>query len=433
MCICSLLYGAGKGAFGQVYAGHYHATSTGSQRVALKMPKDGMFDSSECLQDMISEARIMFQVCQGRSPYLVNLIGVCVDNEGPPIILLEHCVKGSLIDWLRAYSSAYGSPGNLLLTQLNTQPSTIQAEECAYFNHKMQPSPSKVTTGNNLTNVPGAKHDPLGVDVQQSSFNRTKVKDMSINSEVEADYANLQQDSRVQSLVTLFISFSHQIAAGMEYLSRYSVVHRDLAARNILLTESNTLKIADFGLARELTTFQGYYRHQNHNALPYMWMAPETLPVAENHGSMIFNELTDVWSYGVVLWEIATLGCTPYPTIATKDLLASISAGHRMEEPGDCPPNLYSVMETCWQVEPEKRPGFSELVDTLDNELQNVARTARGVEYLSLDQTALQTRETEVEEEQEEHPRKLSLADFLPVSLNFDESSQFTSSADASA
>ncbi|XP_065179036.1 uncharacterized protein LOC135809583 isoform X4 [Sycon ciliatum] len=360
---CDVTFGSriGKGAFGQVYAGHYHATSTGSQRVALKMPKDGMFDSSECLQDMISEARIMFQVCQGRSPYLVNLIGVCVDNEGPPIILLEHCVKGSLIDWLRAYSSAYGSPGNLLLTQLKTQPSTIQAEECAYFNHKMQPSPTKVTTGNNLTNVPGAKHDPLGVDVQQSSFNRTKVKDMSINSEVEADYANLQQDSRVQSLVTLFISFSHQIAAGMEYLSRYSVVHRDLAARNILLTESNTLKIADFGLARELTTFQGYYRHQNHNALPYMWMAPETLPVAENHGSMIFNELTDVWSYGVVLWEIATLGEVPYGrNTPLHTLYMSLKAGHRLKDPGTCK-EMRKMMVNCWHDDPSERPTFTRL------------------------------------------------------------------------
>lgn len=140
----------------------------------------------------------------------------------------------------------------------------------------------------------------------------------------------------------------------MEYLSSKRCVHRDLAARNVLVCENNILKIADFGLARRI---QGdYYRKTTNGRLPIKWMAIESL---ENQ---MYTTQSDVWSFGILLWEIMTLGRTPYPGINVHELWKRLESGYRMEQPMNADEQIYDIMRRCWQKQPNERPSFAQLV-----------------------------------------------------------------------
>ena len=144
----------------------------------------------------------------------------------------------------------------------------------------------------------------------------------------------------------------------MEYLASKKCVHRDLAARNVLVCENNVLKIADFGLARNI---QGdYYRKTTDGRLPIKWMAIESLA-----GQMYISQ-SDVWSYGIVLWELMTLGRSPYHGINAYDLQRLLESGYRMKMPANCSPQVYQIMQECWAADPNSRPTFSQLVHEFD-------------------------------------------------------------------
>ena len=148
----------------------------------------------------------------------------------------------------------------------------------------------------------------------------------------------------------------------MEYLASKRCVHRDLAARNVLVSENNVLKIADFGLARNI---QGdYYRKTTDGRLPVKWMAFESLL------GQVYTSQSDVWSYGILLWEIITLGGTPYPGIQAQELFKKLETGYRMEKPPNCPNEIYEIMRDCWNEIPYERPTFKQLVEELDEILQ---------------------------------------------------------------
>jgi len=138
----------------------------------------------------------------------------------------------------------------------------------------------------------------------------------------------------------------------MDYLSAQRFVHRDLAARNCLLDSNSCAKIADFGLSRDIYE-SNYYRIRNKDyKLPLKWMSPESL---EKH---IFSTESDVWSYGVLVWELLTRGINPYPHIKNKLIFDHLKHGYRLPKPEYCPKSLYVVLLECWSLNPKARPTF---------------------------------------------------------------------------
>lgn len=151
------------------------------------------------------------------------------------------------------------------------------------------------------------------------------------------------------------ISFARDIACGMHFLASNKVVHRDLAARNVLLDENLVCKVTDFGMARDVKYTDEIYTQTSRVRIPLKWTAIE---------SLMYNKCTtssDVWSYGIVLFEIFTIGGRPYPRMKAPRVYNLLKEGYRMPKPQHVDDELYSIMLQCWNSNPEERPSFSAL------------------------------------------------------------------------
>ncbi|XP_068733593.1 fibroblast growth factor receptor 2-like [Montipora capricornis] len=154
------------------------------------------------------------------------------------------------------------------------------------------------------------------------------------------------------------MKFAWQIADGMNYLSLRKIIHRDLAARNVLVGKTETCKVTDFGMARDVQQ-ESIYERKTRGRLPVKWTAYESLLYGK------YTTKSDVWSYGVVLYEIFTVGGSPYPRMDGKKIASMLQQGYRMPKPQHVDNDLYQIMMNCWQNEPEARPSFADLTQQL--------------------------------------------------------------------
>ncbi|XP_050442664.1 tyrosine kinase receptor Cad96Ca [Adelges cooleyi] len=212
------------------------------------------------------------------------------------------------------------------------------------------------------------ERDPLFVVMEYAKLG--KLQSVLRNSRGVTYYTNTHGSSSLTSHE--LIMFCYQIAKGMDFLSSKGIIHRDLAARNILVTDDRLCKISDFGFARDVASSRVYER-KSEGRLPIRWMAPESL--FDN----MYSAKSDVWSFGVLMWEIVTLGSTPYPGMAAADVMKRIRDGYRLEKPQHCRREVYNIMFYCWDKCADERPDFRELLDLLDKLL--VTET----DYIQLD------------------------------------------------
>ncbi|NXU56292.1 EPHA8 protein, partial [Turnix velox] len=150
------------------------------------------------------------------------------------------------------------------------------------------------------------------------------------------------------------------IGAGMRYLSDLGYVHRDLAARNILVNSNLVCKVSDFGLSRILEDDPDAAYTTTGGKIPIRWTAPEAIAFRK------FSSASDVWSYGIVMWEVLAYGERPYWNMTNRDVIKSVEEGYRLPAPMGCPTALHQLMLDCWQKDRGERPRFSQIVGILD-------------------------------------------------------------------
>ncbi|KAL4235721.1 putative serine/threonine protein phosphatase [Mactra antiquata] len=161
------------------------------------------------------------------------------------------------------------------------------------------------------------------------------------------------QNNKHQIDLTMLIMYAFQLSTALSYLESKKFVHRDIAARNVLVSSHECVKLGDFGLSRWVEE-QSYYKASK-GKLPIKWMAPESINFRR------FTSASDVWMFGVCIWEILMYGIKPFQGVKNNDVIGKIENGERLPLPPGCPPSLYNLMCVCWSYEPSKRPSFADL------------------------------------------------------------------------
>ncbi|KAK2908080.1 tyrosine-protein kinase ZAP-70 isoform X1 [Channa argus] len=167
------------------------------------------------------------------------------------------------------------------------------------------------------------------------------------------------------------VNLMHQVSVGMKYLEEKNFVHRDLAARNVLLVNQQYAKISDFGLSKALGADDNYYKARTAGKWPLKWYAPECINFHK------FSSKSDVWSFGITMWEAFSYGGKPYKKMKGPEVMRFIEAGSRMECPPGCPERMYAVMKECWTYTHEDRPDFKKVEESMRSYHYSISNKAK--------------------------------------------------------
>ncbi|KAG8504946.1 Mast/stem cell growth factor receptor Kit [Galemys pyrenaicus] len=294
---------------------------------------------------LMSELKVLSYL--GNHMNIVNLLGACTVG-GPTLVITEYCCYGDLLNFLRRKRDSF---------ICSKQEDHLEA---ALYKNLLQSKESSCSDSTNeyMDMKPGVSYVvPTKADKRRSA---------RIGSYVERDVtpAIMEDDELALDLEDL-LSFSYQVAKGMAFLASKNCIHRDLAARNILLTHGRITKICDFGLARDIKNDSNYVVKGNAR-LPVKWMAPESI------FNCVYTFESDVWSYGIFLWELFSLGSSPYPGMPVDSkFYKMIKEGFRMLSPEHAPAEMYDIMKTCWDADPLKRPTFKQIVQLIEKQISD--------------------------------------------------------------
>ncbi|XP_066242256.1 mast/stem cell growth factor receptor Kit isoform X4 [Saccopteryx leptura] len=332
----------GAGAFGKVVEATAYGLikSDAAMTVAVKMLKPSAHLTER--EALMSELKVLSYL--GNHMNIVNLLGACTVG-GPTLVITEYCCYGDLLNFLRRKRDSF-----ICSKQED------HAEAALYKNLLHSKESSCDSTNEYMDMKPGVSYVvPTKADKRRSA---------RIGSYIERDVtpAIMEDDELALDLEDL-LSFSYQVAKGMAFLASKNCIHRDLAARNILLTHGRITKICDFGLARDIKNDSNYVVKGNAR-LPVKWMAPESI------FNCVYTFESDVWSYGIFLWELFSLGSSPYPGMPVDSkFYKMIKEGFRMLSPEHAPAEMYDIMKTCWDADPLKRPTFKQIVQLIEKQI----------------------------------------------------------------
>ncbi|XP_070203057.1 fibroblast growth factor receptor 3-like [Littorina saxatilis] len=204
------------------------------------------------------------------------------------------------------------------------------------------------------------KHRPPAPNSAPSKPVEQRQPTTAVNQEQEGEEPNSTCLLSWQELASLGL----QVAKGMEHLAAFKIVHRDLAARNVLVNENRVCKICDFGLARTLSD-DNMYERKSKGALPIRWMSPESLKQG------VHTTKSDVWSYGVVVWEIVTLGASPWPSLKAHEVIARVLNRDILPKPDHCSDEIYTILKNCCKWTPNERPTFTQIRNIWEHMLES--------------------------------------------------------------
>ncbi|XP_051172490.1 vascular endothelial growth factor receptor 1-like isoform X2 [Leptopilina boulardi] len=354
----------GSGAFGVVRKARAKGILENEEvtTVAVKMVKRTI--DPTYIKALASELKIMVHL--GKHLNVVNLLGACTKNisKSELLVIVEYCHFGNLHNYLLRHRGDFidqidPTTGKLdinigqdILSETNNYDDVNRVKYAA-----LSFSPSHSYNSDNTR--PGVESVTYTQDSVTLGTGEFSMSNTSSQPDWRTNYRGDYKDKNLRPICTQDLtSWAFQVARGMEYLSERKVLHGDLAARNILLAENNIVKICDFGLAKTMYK-DNNYKKKGDALLPIKWMAIESIR------DRVFSTQSDVWSFGIVLWEFFTLAQTPYYSIDAETQYHKLIEGYRLEQPEYATREMYDIILQCWTVRPILRPSFSELVNLI--------------------------------------------------------------------